>query len=118
MPVRFNEFIIELERSKPSPVYWIYGAEDYLKQEAVKAITKKYLGHEPSELERKLIYADEETTAMTILEEVMNLALFVEKKVVVVKAFDHLQEEEQDEIINYVKKTIQWQLLNSCLIRF
>lgn len=108
----YSEFIRALEHEKVSSLYWIYGVEEYLKQEAVEKITKKYLGHNPSELERKLIYADKETIANTILEEVMNLALFVEKKVVVVKAFDQIAKEERNKIIEGVKKTSN----GSCLI--
>lgn len=93
-------------------VHFIYGNEEYLKNETINKITNDFLGHAPKSHEKQILYGDNETTSSVIAENIANISLFSSKKVIILKFFDKLPIKEKKEIYNYIKTNT----INDCFV--
>ncbi len=96
----YNEVIKNIERGKIEPLYFFYGEEGFLIDEAVKKIASMVV--EPSNRDFNLdILRGSETSYAEIINKVQTLPFMGEKRVVIVKDIDEMKGAEAEKFIEY-----------------
>jgi len=104
----FKEYNKDLREGNLSNVLLFYGEEDYLISWAIDSLVNKYT--EKDSIDFDLVKLDEESTVSDILEVADTFSMFSSKKVVVVKDFLPLKnqnakgytENDKDDLLNYL----------------
>lgn len=97
--------------SSTSPVIFLVGDEEYLKEKALSQLRSSLLDKSSGELDYKVLHAPD-TSANEILNCVSTIPFFSSKRLVVVKDFERLPKEDRAKIISYVKNPNQY----TCLV--
>lgn len=91
--ITFDDLIAGLARKEFSPVYLFFGAEDFLAQEAANAIIEAALTPDERGFNLDVAYGSD-ADAREILSHSSSFPMMAERRVVVVRDFDHLQNKE------------------------
>ena len=86
-----------------APVLLFVGDEKYLKEKAIDELKTSFSDGSAGDLDCKVFYANE-TPARDILDYVKTLPFLSSKRLVIVKEFEKLPEDERSRLISYIKK--------------
>jgi DNA polymerase-3 subunit delta len=96
----------DLERSvskgEISPLYFIYGEEEFLADRAVNRLVEKLVDPAFRDFNFTVLYG-KECKAEQILDNAMTLPMFAERRVILVKRAEELQAEQLEQLIPYIK---------------
>ena len=98
--MRYQDLMVKLKRKDVASVYLFSGEETYLKEEVVEKIDKILLNPEYKDFNYDLLYADE-TDAQTIINRVASLPVLSEKRLVIVKRVDKLEQAGQKKLVKF-----------------
>lgn len=101
----------EWEQARISPAYIFIGEEDYLKNSACRLIAEKYLKQKPDRDSLRTIYGTE-VDGPAIVEQCLNLGLFQNRQVLVVREADALSAKSRKALLGYLDHPSP----DSCLI--
>lgn len=85
------------------PVYLLYGPEDYLIEEEIQRLLDKTLSHKEKGLNLHL-FSGEEHSGKEIVQTAQTIPMFSRYRFVLVSEADHINEEEMEELLRYIKK--------------
>lgn len=94
-----------------SSAFLFIGDETYLKEKAIKELKSSLLADSSQELDYKIFYGGE-TNARDILNYATTFPFLAAKKLIVVKDFEKLEDEDKTRLIAYVKKPSKF----TCLV--
>ncbi|MEK7274438.1 MAG: DNA polymerase III subunit delta, partial [Candidatus Desantisbacteria bacterium] len=108
----YKSLLPELKRSNILPVYLFAGPEEYLKEECIEIIKGKVFSSVDSiELNFQIIYGDN-THASTIINTCKAMPFGAKKKLIIVKNFSRLSQENKKQLAPYLKSPAA----HTCLI--
>ncbi len=102
----------DIDQSRLRPVYFLYGPEEYLKEQAVQGILGKLVSPDLKDFNLDVLYGDE-TDAASIVDRVASLPMMTERRVVLVRNVDHLPIEERRKILEYSAPSEKRKLLEA-----
>ena len=91
------------EAEKRYPIYFLYGVEDYLIEEEIKALTDLTLSTQEKSLNLH-VFNGEEQVCQEILQAARTLPMFSKYRFVLVQKADQMKEEEVEGLVNYLQK--------------
>ncbi len=109
--MRYNDLIANLRKKEIASVYLFSGEETYLKEEVIEKISEILLNSENKDFNYDLIYADE-SNAQEIIYKAASLPFLSDKRLVIVKRADKLEQVEQKKLIAFLQKPVA----TTCLI--
>ena len=98
----YNSLKDQLKENLLSPVYIIYGDDDYLIEQSINDI-KDEIEQQEKELEYSSYYSDS-SNITEILDTANSIALFSSKKLIVIKQCEKLLKVDTEQLIDYIKK--------------
>jgi len=102
----------DIDKGRLRPVYFLYGPEEYLKEQAVQGVLGKLVTPDLKEFNLDVLYGDE-TDAASIIDRVASLPMMTERRVVLVRNVDHLPIEERRKILEYSTPSEKRKLLEA-----
>jgi DNA polymerase III subunit delta len=101
--MKYQDFIKNILSEKISPVYFFYGDENYLIDEGVGKIEKKYVTKNSASFNRDVFYG-EESDASQIVITALSVPMLAPKRVVIVKNFQRLSQQGKERILKYSQR--------------
>lgn len=89
MKCTYQKLMKDIDRGELSPVYFFYGPEELLKEEAVQSLIQRLVQQELRDFNLDILYGDETDWAQ-IIDRVMALPMMAERKVVMVRNVNQL----------------------------
>lgn len=96
------EFLPRLKSLKSSPVYYIFGEENYLKDKILKSLLEKFVVSGTEDFDFITLYGDD-CAAVNALEQLEMMPFMAKHRVVVLKNFDIMKTVEKNKISEYSK---------------
>ena len=90
-----------------SAVYLLAGHERYLKEKDINDLRSSLLDKSSGELDYKVLHGAD-TTAQEILVSLSTIPFFSSKRLVVIRDFEKLSEDDADRLVNYIKNPNQY----------
>lgn len=110
--ITYKQLLPELKRSNILPVYLFAGPEGYLKEECIELIKKQLFSPIDSiELNFQVFYGDN-VQASTIINACKTMPFGAKKKLIIVKNFSNLSQEDKKQLTPYMRLPIS----HTCLI--
>ncbi|MBI4777495.1 DNA polymerase III subunit delta [Candidatus Desantisbacteria bacterium] len=110
--ITYKQLLPELKKSNPLSVYLFAGPEEYLKEECIEIIKRRLFSPDDSiELNLQIIYGDN-AGASTIINACKTMLFGAKKRLVIVKNFSKLSQEDKKQLTPYLKSPAA----HTCLI--
>ena len=100
-----QKFSSHVEKEKPSELYWLFGEEVFLVEEALKSLEAKALGDGLKDFNLTTFYGGD-ASPTDIQDAVETLPMMAEKRVVVVKEAQALKEKSLEALQDLVKEPV------------
>ena len=97
-----EKLINDIGRGDLSPVYFFYGPEELLKEEAVQNLIQRLVTPELRDFNLDLLYGDE-TDGAQIIERVSALPMMAEQRVVVVRMVNQLGTADKRQLLEHLR---------------
>ena len=101
--MKLHELEGSFKRTGCAPLYLVLGEEDYLREQALRAIGRAALSDENGGDFNCDVYYGDECAASDILSAAKDLPVFAERRLVIVKAAEKLPARETDRLIPYLQ---------------
>ncbi|MDD5491865.1 MAG: DNA polymerase III subunit delta [bacterium] len=89
--MKYQDLLQQIARKKIAPIYFFYGAEEFLKKEAVQALYQKLIAEDQKDFNYALLYG-KETSAGAILDQAQSLPFMSDWRLVVVQEIEKLND--------------------------
>jgi DNA polymerase-3 subunit delta len=110
--ITYKQLLTELKKSNLLPVYLFAGPEEYLKEECIAIIKGQLFRHGDSiELNSQTIYGDN-VQSSTIINTCKTMPFGAKKRLIIVKNFSKLSQENKKQLTPYLKSPAA----HTCLI--
>ncbi len=107
----YTQFFKDLKANKISPVYLFWGEENYLLEDAIKALTEKLVERETADFNLDVFYGSEVDGAK-ILQAATSFPIMAENRMVIVKELDRLKAQSLQLLSSYAKRPLK----TTCLV--
>jgi DNA polymerase-3 subunit delta len=107
-PPFISEAVKALSKNDPLPVYYFYGEDSFLIQEAVKKIEEKIKPYIESEFDREVLYGSN-VKLIDVLNVASSFPFSSQKKLVILKEFEKVKDKKV--LLNYVKSPADFTVL-------
>jgi len=99
--MKYNELISSIKQHKVLPLYFLFGEEEFLIQEALDLLIETAVDPGSSDFNFNILYC-RDTSAGDIVNICQTLPFMAEKRLVIAKEFDALKASDLDEITPYL----------------
>lgn len=106
----FMQFQSEIQKKNIVPVYFLYGDQPYLLDEALKSLSDVIFQNQPKDFNSNVFYADE-TSVLKVQDVVKTLPVASQKRMVVLKDAGKLK--QIDDLLPLIEKPV-----SSCVLVF
>jgi DNA polymerase III subunit delta len=100
--MKYHELISSIKQHNVQPLYFLYGEEEFLIQEALDVLIQTVVEPGSRDFNFNTVYC-RDTSSAEIVNLCQTLPFMSEKRLVIVREFDALKAAELDEIIPYLK---------------
>lgn len=107
-PPFISEAIKSLTKNNPLPVYYFYGEDSFLIQEAVKKIEEKVKPYLVSEFDREVLYGSN-VKLVDVLDSASAFPFSSQKKLIILKEFEKIKDKKS--LLNYIKSPADFTIL-------
>jgi DNA polymerase III subunit delta len=107
-PPFISEAVKSLSKNDPLPVYYFYGEDSFLIQEAVKKIEEKIKPYIESDFDREVLYGSN-VKLIDVLNAASSFPFSFQKKLVILKEFEKVKDKKV--LLNYVKSPADFTVL-------
>ncbi len=107
-PPYISEAAKNLEKNEPLPVYYFYGEDSFLVDEAVKKILKKLESYEISEFDKETFYGSD-AKLVDVLDVASAFPFSSQKKIIIFKEFEKVRDKKN--LVNYLKSPAEFTVL-------
>jgi len=101
--MKYETFLKNLAAGKTAPIYFFFGEENFLLEEAIDKILNKYVTPGTAHFNRDILYA-EEVTGAQIVNIATSYPMMAEYRVVVVKNIERLNSEAREMVLRYCER--------------
>jgi len=107
----YQALLREIQKGKFAPVYFFYGEEDFLMEDAIDRIFSLLVDPATEEFNKDVLYGDEVDGAK-IVNIASSYPMLAQRRVVVVKGVDKLSSDSKDLVLKYLQRPVS----TTCLI--
>jgi DNA polymerase-3 subunit delta len=111
MRCTYHRLVKDLDRGEVYPVYFFYGREQLLKEEALQSLIQRLVPPELRDFNLDILYGDE-TDAAQVIDRVSALPMMAERRVVVVRNVDQLSAVDRRRLLEHLSPPFS----HTCLI--
>jgi DNA polymerase-3 subunit delta len=97
------DVVAKIKRGEIGPLYFLYGEEAFLLEDALETIKRCALSPEAKDFNLDILNADE-TSAKKIIEIAETLPVFSERRLLIVKRFDAFPTNQEEALLPYLMK--------------
>lgn len=106
MKHKHYEFLANLPKTDLKPIYLITGAENYLKEQVLKAIIRRGNFHKSDDFDFITINAFDKPSPADVLQNLEALPFLAEKRIVIIKDYDSLLIRNKEILAEYSEKPL------------
>jgi DNA polymerase-3 subunit delta len=111
MRCTYKKLAKDCDRGELHPVYFFYGGEELLKEEAVQSLIQRLVPPELRDFNLDILYGDE-TDAAQVIDRVSALPMMAERRVVVVRMVNQLATADKKQLLEHLSTPFP----HTCLI--
>ncbi|KPL19855.1 MAG: hypothetical protein AMJ92_01445 [candidate division Zixibacteria bacterium SM23_81] len=111
MKCTYKNLVNDINRGDLVPVYFFYGREELLKEEAVQSLIQKAVPPDLRDFNLDILYGDE-TDWVQIIDRISALPMMAERRVVVVRDVNNLEATDKRKILQHLSTPFD----HTCLI--
>jgi len=101
--MRYEDFLREFSRGQSAPVYFFFGEEDYLIEEATKRILSQFVDPSTADFNLDIFHGDEVSGAQ-LVNAALSYPVMASYRVVVVKRIEGLSSEARGMLLRYCER--------------
>lgn len=101
--MNYEDVLNLIKQEKTSPVYLLYGEENYLKEDILKKCRNRLLDSACRELNYKIFYGDK-LTINEVINDLETLPMISKHKLVVIKEAEKINKNDEKKLVNYFNK--------------
>jgi DNA polymerase III subunit delta len=99
--VKYQDLVQQIARKKIASIYFFYGAEEFLKKEALAALYQRLVSDGQKDFNYALLYG-KETSAGEILNQAQSLPFMSDRRLVVVQEIEKLS--DKPKLLEYIEQ--------------
>ncbi len=103
--VQSYEFLNLIRNQKPFTSYFIFGAENYLRDKVIKAIVEKFKTPGSEDFDLTTLYGDD-SSAIDVLEQLEMLPFLAKNRIVILKNFDKMKLPDRNSVAQYLENPV------------
>ena len=109
--MKYDEFVVKIQKGQFDPVYFFVGEEDFLKEEAIRSLTAALTDPNTKDFNYDLLYGGE-TDAATALDIAFSFPMMSERRLVILRNIQNCSQKDRKALLHYVAKPVE----TTCLI--
>lgn len=111
MKCTYRKLVNDIDRGDLVPVYFFYGREELLKEEAIQSLIQKAVPPDLRDFNLDILYGDE-TDWVQIIDRISSLPMMAERRVVVVRDVNNLESTDKRKLLQHLSTPFD----HACLI--
>ena len=105
------EFLKKFSEQKPQPIYYVFGTENYLKDQVVKVIISRFKSSDSDDFDSVILHGNDANCGFSAVEQLEMMPFIAKYRIVILKNFDTMNISDKNLIAQYTQNPVNTSIL-------